>query len=110
VIVSVGGSANSPAALQLRLQDREVARAVAAPGERAALRAAPQSKGWFAAKVVLDPDELRADDVWNLALRITDPSRRERGMVRGGSCAKLSACSRARAGWVRGTWWSSMIG
>ncbi|MBI4501965.1 MAG: VWA domain-containing protein [Gemmatimonadetes bacterium] len=79
VIVSVGGSASGPAALQLRVHDQEVARAVAAPGERVGLRAPALAKGWYAAKVTLDPDELRTDDEWNLALRIGEPAAARAG-------------------------------
>ena len=74
VIVSVGGSGSAATAMQLRMQDQEVARAVAAPGERAALRSQVLPRGWFAARVELDPDELRSDDQWNVALRVGAPA------------------------------------
>jgi hypothetical protein len=79
VIVSVGGSGNAAGAMQLRMRDQEVARAVAAPGERAALRSQVLPRGWFAAKVELDPDELRSDDEWNVALRVGAPAAARAG-------------------------------
>jgi hypothetical protein len=79
VIVSVGGSGSAPAAMQLRMKDQEFARAVAGPGERAALRAQNLPRGWFAAQVALDPDELRGDDEWNIALRVGSPAAARAG-------------------------------
>ncbi|MBI4421237.1 MAG: BatA domain-containing protein [Gemmatimonadetes bacterium] len=79
VIVSVGGSGTAPSAIRLRIRSQEVARAVAAPGERVALRATTVPRGWFAAAVELDPDELRPDDEWHLALRIADPAAARAG-------------------------------
>src|SRR6185436_9312382 len=74
-----GGSSHAPAALQLRLGTQEIARAVAAPGERAALRAQGLPRGWFAARVELDPDEFRGDDEWNIALRVGVPAAARAG-------------------------------
>ena len=79
VIVSVGGSGSASSAVRLRVRDQEVARAVAAPGERVALRAQALPRGWFAARVALDPDELRADDEWQIALRIAEPAAARAG-------------------------------
>jgi hypothetical protein len=74
VIASVGGTGDATAALQLRVAEREIARAVAAPGERVALRAPALPRGWLSATLALDPDELRTDDEWRLALRAADPA------------------------------------
>jgi hypothetical protein len=79
VIASVGGSGSAAGALQLRMKDQEFARAVAGPGERAALRVQNLPRGWFAAQVELDPDELRADDEWNIALRVGAPAAARAG-------------------------------
>ena len=38
------------------------------------LGASAPGRGWVAARVALDPDELRADDVWWLAVRAADPA------------------------------------
>jgi hypothetical protein len=74
VIVSVGGIGREPGALRLAVGEREVARSVAAPGERVALRAQALPHGWHAAVLDLDPDELRQDDEWRLALRVAEPA------------------------------------
>ncbi len=79
IIVSVGGSGSSAAAMHLRARDQEIARAVAAPGERAALRSQMLPRGWFAARVELDPDELRGDDEWNVAIRVGAPAAARAG-------------------------------
>ncbi|HLB36153.1 MAG TPA: BatA domain-containing protein [Gemmatimonadales bacterium] len=74
VVVAVGGVRRAPAALRLSIGGREVARAVAYPGDRAALAARGGRPGWLAARVSLDPDELRADDDWFLAVRVAEPA------------------------------------
>lgn len=79
VIVSVGGSGTAAGAIQLRLGEREVARSVAAPGERVALRAGQVPRGWFPSVLNLDPDELRTDDEWRLALRVAEPAAARAG-------------------------------
>ncbi len=74
VIVAVGGTGSSAGAVQLRLDDREVARSVASPGQRVALRPHLVQRGWFRGLVQMDPDELRTDDEWHLAVRVADPA------------------------------------
>jgi hypothetical protein len=74
VVAVVGGAAASPAALRLTLEGRDVARSVAAPGDRVVLSGAQPRPGWFVATVGLDPDELRGDDVRYLAIRVAQPA------------------------------------
>lgn len=74
VIAAIGGSGTGSSALQLRVGDQELARSVAAPGERVALRPRVLQHGWYRATVELDPDELRSDDAWNMALRVAPPA------------------------------------
>lgn len=74
VVASVGGSRRAPAALSLSLGGQGLARAVAYPGDRVILAARGNRRGWLAAGVALDPDELRADDDWFLAARVAEPA------------------------------------
>ncbi len=74
VVAIVGGEASQPAAVRLVVAGRDAARAVAAPGDRVSLGAQVAARGWVAAQVALDPDELNADDSWWLALRVADPA------------------------------------
>ena len=75
VVAAVGGVRRSPVALRLSMGGRDVARAVAYPGDRAALPVRVGRPGWLALRVSLDPDELRADDDWFLAARVAEPAR-----------------------------------
>jgi hypothetical protein len=74
VVAVVGGAAANPAALRLTMEGRDVARSVAAPGDRVVLSGAQPRPGWFVATVGLDPDELRGDDVRYLAVRVAQPA------------------------------------
>ncbi len=74
VVAVVGGDSVGAAAVRLVVAGRDAARAVALPGDRVALRAEVTERGWVAAQVALDPDELNADDHWWLALRVADPA------------------------------------
>jgi hypothetical protein len=73
VVVSLGGSFGEPVAIRLVAQGRDLAGAVAGGGDVVTLKAAP-AEGWLAARVELDPDELRPDDSWWLALRVVRPA------------------------------------
>ena len=73
VIAAVGGSTGQSGTVRLVVEGRDVARAVAAPGDRVALSGNLARRGWVAATVELDPDELRADDRRSLALNLTQP-------------------------------------
>lgn len=83
VIVAVGGSGSAPGAIQLRIGNQELARAVASPGERVALRPRVLQRGWFRADVAMDPDELRMDDEWHLAVRVAEPAAAHAGVGAG---------------------------
>ena len=74
VVAAVGGVRRVPAALRLAIGGRDVARAVAYPGDRVGLAARGARPGWLPARVSLDPDELRADDDWFLAARVAEPA------------------------------------
>jgi len=73
VVASVGGSRRSPVAVRLILDGREVARGVASAGDRVILSARAGRPGWYVARIALDPDELRGDDEWFLAIRVAEP-------------------------------------
>ncbi len=74
VVVQLGGTFAEPAALRLEAQGRTLAGAVAGTDDLVILAATAPRRGWLAARVALDPDELRADDEWWLALRAADPA------------------------------------
>lgn len=74
VVAAVGGSSQEPAAVVLTLQGREIARAVAAPGDLVVLTATSPRRGWLRGAVELDPDELRADDRRWLVLQVAPPT------------------------------------
>lgn len=76
VAVTLGGTAGAAAgAVALVVGGREVARALAAPGEQVSLPLPPLSPGWRTAEVRLAPDELRADDARPVAWRVAPPAR-----------------------------------
>ena len=68
VLGVVGGSAASPAAVRLSVQNQGIGRSFGAPGDRVILDGVAPGQGWFVASVELDPDELRADDSRDLAV------------------------------------------
>lgn len=74
VVASVGGSADRPSAIRLRVGGRELDRTLAAPGDRVTLSGELSRDGWVSAVVELDPDELRADDSRELALFRGEPA------------------------------------
>jgi len=76
VAVTVGGTAGAAAgAVALLVGEREVARALAAPGEQVSLALPQLPPGWRTAEVRLAPDELRADDARPVAWRVAPPAR-----------------------------------
>ncbi len=83
VVVTLGGGEHdqAPRALRLVMNGGDLARAVASPGDRVVLEATVAERGWAVASVVLDPDELRADDRRWLAVHVSDaaPVRLSRG-------------------------------
>ena len=74
VVATVGGGRRAPAALSLSLDRQNLARTVAYPGDRVILAARGSRHGWLAGRVALDPDELRGDDEWYLAVRVAEPA------------------------------------
>lgn len=76
VSVAVVGTHDGPAGrVTLRVAGREIARALAAPGSAVSLPLPPLGVGWWTGEVVLDPDELRADDRRWLVWRVAAPAR-----------------------------------
>ena len=61
-------------AVTVTLGGREVARAVAGPGEAFTVRVLAPRPGWYAGTVELEPDELRADDRRWFAVRVAAPT------------------------------------
>ncbi len=74
VVVGVSGAEMDAAAVRLMVGDDVLARAVATPGDRVALSGRLTEFGWHPGSLALDPDELRADDRWWLALRSALPA------------------------------------
>jgi len=78
VLVTVAGSdGGEQAPVTVRIGTREVGRALATPGEGAAVSVAlpPQHTGWWAGEAMLEPDELRADDRRPFVWRVAPPAR-----------------------------------
>jgi hypothetical protein len=74
VTAAIGGDTGPPGAVRLVLGDRDLARDLAAPGDRIVLRARAPRGGWLSLRVELDPDELRLDDRWWLAVHSAEPA------------------------------------
>jgi hypothetical protein len=76
IVAAIGGERLGPVAVSLSLggAGNDVARAVAYGGDRVALSAHAARPGWLAARVALDPDELRADDDWFVPVRVAPPA------------------------------------
>jgi len=68
-------SAGGAAAVTLRIRSREVGRALAAPGSTVSISLPPLGPGWWVGELVLEPDELRADDRRLLVWRVAPPAR-----------------------------------
>lgn len=76
VAVSVAGTPGATAgAVTLAVGGRDVARALASPGEQVALALPVLAPGWWTAEVRLAADELRADDVRAVPWRVAPPVR-----------------------------------
>jgi aerotolerance regulator-like protein len=76
VAIGVVGTPNAPAGrVTLRVGDREVGRALAAPGATVSLTLPRLGVGWWQGEAALDADELRADDRRFLVWRVTPPAR-----------------------------------
>jgi hypothetical protein len=74
VVSFLGGSSDRHSAVRVSVDGVEIGRAVATARDRVPIVAELLQRGWFAAAVDLDPDELRADDRWWLALKVTEPA------------------------------------
>ena len=68
-------SAGGAAAVTLRIRGREVGRALAAPGSTVSISLPPLGPGWCVGELVLEPDELRADDRRLFVWRVAPPAR-----------------------------------
>ena len=68
-------SAGGAAAVTLRIRGREVGRALAAPGSTVSISLPPLGPGWWVGELVLEPDELRADDRRLFVWRVAPPAR-----------------------------------
>ncbi len=73
-IVSLGGTGAQAGEVRIELEGVVVARGLAAPGDQAALAVEPPGSGWYRARVLVGPDELRADDVLHVAVRAAAPT------------------------------------
>lgn len=102
VVVATGGG-DEPLAVRLELDDHEVARALAHPGESAVLQPPPARRpGWAVGHVLLDADELKADDDWWVALHTVQPAAVKAGAGAGrfvsDGLSVLAQAGRVRAG------------
>ena len=76
VTVGVVGTPDAGAGrLTLRVEGRDVARALAAPGSAVSLTLPARGVGWWVGEAALDADELRADDRRPFAWRVAAPAR-----------------------------------
>lgn len=74
VHVAVGGDGREPVPVRIELGGQVLGRALATPGDWVGLNGRGARPGWVAARVVTDPDELRADDERHVALRVAAPA------------------------------------
>jgi hypothetical protein len=85
IVAALGGERRGPVAVRLALDGggteqpvpgvgQDVARGVGYAGDRVVLSVPTAHPGWLAARVSLDPDELRADDGWFVPLRVAEPA------------------------------------
>ncbi|UCD25666.1 MAG: VWA domain-containing protein, partial [Gemmatimonadota bacterium] len=79
VVASIGGVDGEPATVRLQVDSRDLARAVASPGDHVALSGRIADNGWKVAAIVLDPDEFRADDRAHLAIQVAEPAQAAAG-------------------------------
>src|SRR5207245_1125074 len=76
-IVGTPGAAaeKGAASVTLRIHGREVGRALAVPGSTVTIMLPSLGPGWWVGEVVLDADELRADDRRWIVWRVAPPAR-----------------------------------
>jgi len=75
IVGTPGAGAGGAAPVTLRINGREVGRALVAPGSTASITLPPLGPGWWVGEAVLDADELRADDRRFLVWRVAAPAR-----------------------------------
>jgi aerotolerance regulator-like protein len=76
VTIGVFGTPDARAGrVTVRVGDREVGRALAAPGSAASITLPPLGVGWWTGEAALDPDELRADDRALVVWHVSGPAR-----------------------------------
>jgi hypothetical protein len=101
-VVAAPGGTTTPVTLRLEVGGRDVARALARPGELTVLQPPPLKPGWAVARVLLDPDELRGDDDAWLALHTAATVAARAGAGAGRFIADglgvLTAAGRVRSG------------
>jgi len=74
VAVTVSGTPGTAAGpVSLTVGDRDVARALATPGQTVVLPLPAPAPGWWTGEVHVTPDELRADDVQPVVWRVAPP-------------------------------------
>ena len=103
VVASVGGTPGAQAVpVTLSIAGREAGRALAAPGAAVTIALPALRPGWWTGELVLEPDELRADDVRHLAWRVAPPARviaaPEAGTFVAAALAVLREAGRAEVG------------
>src|SRR2546422_1073709 len=98
------GREGGAAPVTLRIRGREVGRALATPGSTVSISLPSLGPGWWVGEVVLDADELRADDrrllVWRVAppARVAAPPSAGGGPFVAAALAVLEEGKRVRAG------------
>src|SRR5437867_2746851 len=98
------GREGGAAPVTLRIRGREVGRALATPGSTVSITLPSLGPGWWVGEVVLDADELRADDrrllVWRVAppARVAAPPSAGAGPFVAAALAVLEEGKRVRAG------------
>ena len=98
------GREGGAAPVSLRIRGREVGRALATPGSTVSITLPLLGPGWWVGEVVLDADELRADDrrllVWRVAppARVAAPPSAGGGPFVGAALAVLEEGKRVRGG------------
>ncbi len=74
VVVSVTGGASAPTTVRMIVRGVETARAVVSSDDEIVLPGRAVPLGWSVAEIVLDPDELRADDRVKIPLLVAEPA------------------------------------
>ena len=83
VITVAGSDGTEAAAVTVRLRGRDAGRGLATPGAAVSVALPAPSPGWWQGEVVLEPDELRADDRRPFVWRVAPPARVAAGPAAG---------------------------